>query len=61
MEKNEMQMKNKKSFRENRQKKVTARTTDKELKSDIICFNVSCKLRRAGCKGFEGCPGYMAK
>ncbi|MDP2755519.1 MAG: hypothetical protein Q8P40_14175 [Nitrospirota bacterium] len=26
-----------------------------------ICTNVECKLRRAGCKGFEGCPGYKGK
>jgi hypothetical protein len=26
-----------------------------------ICTNVSCRLRKAGCRGFEGCPGYMAK
>lgn len=26
-----------------------------------ICINVECKLRKAGCKGFEGCPGYKGK
>jgi hypothetical protein len=26
-----------------------------------ICTNVDCKLRKAGCKGFEGCPGYKGK
>jgi hypothetical protein len=26
-----------------------------------ICTNVSCRLRKAGCRGFEGCPGYMSK
>jgi len=26
-----------------------------------ICTNVECKLRRAGCTGFEGCPGYKGK
>jgi hypothetical protein len=26
-----------------------------------ICTNVECKLRGAGCKGFEGCPGYKGK
>jgi hypothetical protein len=23
-----------------------------------ICVNRDCKLRRKGCKGSEGCPGY---
>jgi hypothetical protein len=23
-----------------------------------ICSNADCRLRRAGCMGFEGCPGY---
>jgi hypothetical protein len=26
-----------------------------------ICMNVSCRLRKAGCRGFEGCPGFMSK
>lgn len=26
-----------------------------------ICFNLNCRLRRAGCRGFEGCPGFQAK
>jgi len=26
-----------------------------------ICTNSDCKLRKAGCKGFEGCPGYKGK
>jgi hypothetical protein len=26
-----------------------------------ICTNSSCRLRKAGCLGFEGCPGYMAR
>ena len=26
-----------------------------------ICFNLNCRLRRAGCHGFEGCPGFQAK
>ena len=25
-----------------------------------ICINSDCKLRKAGCKGAEGCPGYKA-
>jgi len=26
-----------------------------------ICGNLSCRMRRTGCRGFEGCPGYLAK
>ena len=26
-----------------------------------ICSNASCRLRKAGCSGFEGCPGYKGK
>jgi hypothetical protein len=26
-----------------------------------ICTNVECRLRKAGCTGFEGCPGYKGK
>lgn len=24
----------------------------------IICINAECRLRKAGCRGFEGCPGF---
>jgi hypothetical protein len=26
-----------------------------------ICINTKCKLRSKGCKGFEGCPGFLGK
>jgi hypothetical protein len=26
-----------------------------------ICGNFLCRMRKAGCRGFEGCPGYLAK
>lgn len=26
-----------------------------------ICVNANCKLRKAGCKGFEACPGYKGR
>jgi len=26
-----------------------------------ICTNALCRLRKAGCSGFEGCPGYKGK
>jgi hypothetical protein len=26
-----------------------------------ICSNAECKLRKKGCKGSEGCPGYKGK
>lgn len=25
-----------------------------------ICKNTDCRLRKAGCKGFKGCPGYKS-
>ncbi len=27
----------------------------------VICVNFECKLRRAGCYGCEGSPGFKAK
>jgi hypothetical protein len=32
-----------------------------EINHKNICTNASCRLRKAGCRGFEGCPGYMSK
>jgi len=29
--------------------------------SSPICFNPECRLRRAGCRGFEGCPGFRTR
>jgi hypothetical protein len=26
-----------------------------------ICTNASCRLRKAGCRGFQGCPGDKGK
>ncbi len=26
-----------------------------------ICFNTECRLRKAGCHGFEGCPGFKGR
>ena len=31
------------------------------FRSSCICVNAECRLRKAGCKGFEGCPGFKAK
>lgn len=30
-------------------------------KAKSVCINKECKLRKKGCKGFEGCPGYMGR
>jgi hypothetical protein len=27
----------------------------------VVCFNMECKLRRAGCYGYEACPGFKVK
>ncbi|MCG6551553.1 MAG: hypothetical protein L7F77_04445 [Candidatus Magnetominusculus sp. LBB02] len=35
------------------------RQTRRPLKEEkAVCINRDCKLRKGGCKGFEGCPGY---
>ena len=26
----------------------------------VVCVNRECRLRKAGCRGFEGCPGFKA-
>ena len=31
------------------------------LKSGSVCVNAECRLRKAGCTGFEGCPGFKAR
>jgi len=28
---------------------------------NITCVNSECRLRKAGCRGFEGCPGFKAR
>ncbi|MFN3478850.1 MAG: 16S rRNA (guanine(527)-N(7))-methyltransferase RsmG, partial [Thermodesulfovibrionales bacterium] len=33
----------------------------KGSKDANICFNIDCRLRKAGCKGFEGCPGFKTR
>lgn len=33
----------------------------KGTKDGNICFNIDCRLRKAGCKGFEGCPGFKTR
>lgn len=30
-------------------------------KAGDVCVNAECRLRKAGCQGFEGCPGFKAK
>jgi hypothetical protein len=47
---------NKKKAGKQRKKIESAREPD-----ITICTNVECKLRKAGCKGFEGCPGYKGR
>ena len=29
--------------------------------TSITCVNSECRLRKAGCRGFEGCPGFKAR
>jgi hypothetical protein len=47
---------NKKKFKKQKEEKESTKET-----YITICINVECKLRRAGCKGFEGCPGYKGR
>lgn len=30
-------------------------------KGAIICINAECRLRKAGCRGFEWCPGFKSR
>lgn len=39
----------------------TIEKVDIKQKNINICFNLECRLRKAGCKGFEGCPGFKAR
>ena len=42
----------------------TGRANPKSIRParDVIaaCINADCRLRKAGCKGFEGCPGFKS-
>jgi hypothetical protein len=48
-----------------KKKKVSVKrnTQKRSVKKSVIstCSNADCKLRRKGCSGFEGCPGYKGK
>jgi hypothetical protein len=44
--------------KEDRRKKKREAAKEKNFS---ICTNVECKLRKAGCRGFEGCPGYRGR
>jgi hypothetical protein len=52
-------MKRKEQIRKSKKHKKTELPGQKS--SHTICTNIECKLRKAGCKGFEGCPGYKGK
>ncbi len=41
-----------------KKRKRTMSATTVYDSSKNICINKECKLRKQGCKGFEGCPGY---
>ena len=34
---------------------------DHASRISTICVNSECRLRKAGCRGFEGCPGFQAR
>lgn len=55
-------MKTRKKINKNQVKFVYKSNPKSQDKRTInICINSSCRLRKAGCRGFEGCPGYMSK
>jgi 16S rRNA (guanine527-N7)-methyltransferase len=31
------------------------------LQNTVACVNTECRLRKAGCTGFEGCPGFKGR
>ena len=39
----------------------SAMPNDTRSKSGDVCVNAECRLRKAGCKGFEGCPGFKSR
>ncbi|MBF0517458.1 MAG: hypothetical protein HQK97_10150 [Nitrospirae bacterium] len=42
-----------------KKKDAPERQKTRQLREEkAICINKDCKLRKSGCKGFEGCPGY---
>jgi hypothetical protein len=53
----------------NENRRINKKRKDKEKKISEtssagilnICANAACRLRKAGCRGFEGCPGYKAR
>jgi len=44
--------------KEDKQKKEREATKESNI---TICTNVECKLRKAVCRVFEGCPGYKGR
>ncbi|KJR42356.1 hypothetical protein MCHI_001767 [Candidatus Magnetoovum chiemensis] len=42
-------------------KTKTLNREDKTCDERAVCINHECKLRKAGCKGFDTCPGYKTK
>jgi len=42
-------------------KKVNKRRDKGLVDRGVICTNRDCKLRKKGCRGFEGCPGYKGR
>lgn len=53
--------KTEKNFNRSRLKSGDRHKEIQGRKESNICANFSCRMRKAGCKGFEGCPGYMSK
>lgn len=44
------------------EQQYTRQVGQRSLQKTInICYNLNCRLRKAGCRGFEGCPGFKAR
>ncbi len=48
-------------YRRGERKRRPELSHDPSGKTDRVCINVECRLRKAGCRVFEGCPGYKGK
>jgi 16S rRNA (guanine527-N7)-methyltransferase len=47
--------------RETAERLHSATLNNTQTNSTDTCINAECRLRKAGCKGFEGCPGFKAR
>ena len=46
---------------DNREKSHRVCSGERVSLSPNTCVNAECRLRKAGCRGFEGCPGFISR